>query len=235
MQQNKERQRKIRHELHKSFPKPGSLEFELWDRNQRLSPLLRLPPELRNRIYELLLSVGQINVRYKRWEHRIRTDSSNSSSSSSNRSHNQRPLYDTIEGGFWCRLLAREQDPWQQQPPPAAHMHGTGMTLLSPVCRQLYHETALLPYSLNAWSFESAHVMERYVIKEKRLPLPQRRAIRLLYSQHVLTAHVEKFFGGLEVVLLTGGTRMTKRVIEADPENAGRRTVLWEVAHRWWE
>ncbi len=72
-------------------------------------------------------------------------------------------------------------------------------------------------------------------MKEKRLPLPQRRAIRVLYAQHVLTAAAEKSFGNLEVVLLQGGVRMTKRVIEADPENGGRRTVLWEVGHRWWK
>ncbi|KAK0719345.1 hypothetical protein B0H67DRAFT_483808 [Lasiosphaeris hirsuta] len=211
---NKERQRKIRHELHTSLPKEGSAEYELWECNQQLSPLLRLPAELRNRIYELLLDVGQINVCFKRWEHKARK---------------------TVEGGFWCRVLDKKQDPWKvstRQPDPAPPH---GMTLLSPVCRQLYHETALLPYTLNAWSFESTHIMERYVMKEKRIPLPQRRAIRVLYSQQVLTAAAEKSFGGLEVILLQGGVRMTKRVIEADPENAGRRTILWEVAHRWWK
>ncbi|KAK0718553.1 hypothetical protein B0T26DRAFT_646352 [Lasiosphaeria miniovina] len=211
MQQNKERQRKVRHELHKSFPKPGSLELELWERNQQVSPFFRLPPELRNRIYELVLSVGQINVCYKRWEHKPR-----------------RP----VEGGFWCRLLDTTQNPWTT-PGTGTGTELHGMTLLSPVCRQLYHETALLPYSMNAWSFESPHVMDRYVVKEKRLPRPQRRAIRMLYSQHVLTTATEKFFGGLEVILLQGGIKMTKHVVDVDPDNAGRRTIVWDVSHHW--
>ncbi|KAK0621873.1 hypothetical protein B0T17DRAFT_535294, partial [Bombardia bombarda] len=241
MQPNKERQRKIRNELHRSFPKAGSPELELWEQNQTSSPLLKLPAELRNKIYNLVLSVGQINVCHKRWAHRAHT-----------RPGTTQRYYETIEGGFWCRILPAEVDPWRPSqtailPPRASHSSRLaidhyppveppprGMTLLSPVCRQLYHETALLPYALNAWSFESTWVMDRYVMKEKRLPMPQRRAIRILYSQQVLTAAVEKFFGGLEVILLSGGTKMTKHVIESDPESAGRRTVMWEVEpYRW--
>ena len=109
------------------------------------------------------------------------------------------------------------------------------MTLLSPACRQLYHETALLPYTLNAWSFESRHVMERYVMKEKRLPLPQRRAIHTLYSQHVLPWAVEKYFGGLEVIVLENGLKMTKRVIEADPEHGRRPTISWDLSDKKWK
>lgn len=75
------------------------------------------------------------------------------------------------------------------------------MTLLSPVCRQLYRETSLLPFQLNAWFFESTCVMERYVFRERRLPLAQRRAIHTLYVNSRLTKAMEKFFGGLKVVM----------------------------------
>lgn len=109
------------------------------------------------------------------------------------------------------------------------------MTLLSPVCRQLYHETALLPYSLNAWSFETRHVMERYLIKEKRLPRPHRRAIKLLYSQHVLPSLVEKYFGGLKTIMLENGITMTKEVDDADPENPRRQSSAWEVSRHVWK
>lgn len=143
------------------------------------------------------------------------------------------PYYETREGGFWCRVLGRKQNPWPTNPfkvePPR------GMTLLSPVCRQLYHETALLPYSINTWSFESSYVMDRYIVKEKRLPVTHRRAIRVLYSQGVLTVALEKYFGGLEVVLLKGGLRMTKHIIDADPEHAGRQMVTWDVSSPWWK
>ncbi|GAB1318525.1 F-box domain-containing protein [Madurella fahalii] len=221
MQLNRERRRKIRNGLHKMFPKDGSPELELWERNQQLSPLLRLPPELRNRIYELVLDVGQIHVCFKKWEHKART-------------RNGQRYYDTTEGGFWCRVLERDQNPWQSvtsmQPVPTR-----GMTLLSPVCRQLYHETALLPYSLNAWSFETHHVMERYLIKEKRLPRQHRRAIKLLYSQHVLPSPVEKYFGGLEKIMLEYGITMTKGVDDADSENPRHQSSAWEVSRHVWK
>ncbi|KAK4234954.1 hypothetical protein C8A03DRAFT_46805 [Achaetomium macrosporum] len=221
MQLNRERQRKIRNMLHRSCPKEGTPELELWERNQQSSPLLRLPPELRNRIYELVLDVGQINVRFKKWEHRQRT-------------RNGQRYYETIEGGFWCLILDREQNPWRAPKgayPPAAR----GMTLLSPVCRQLYHETVLLPFRLNAWSFESLHVMDRYVLKEKRLPKPHRRAIRLLYAQTVLPAAMEKYFGGLEVVVLDTGLTMVKKPVEISSEDGDRKVVAWDVCSREWK
>lgn len=74
------------------------------------------------------------------------------------------------------------------------------MTLLSPVCRQLYRETALLPFQLNAWCFESASVMERYVRREKRLPREQRRAVRTLYVNPAFTKDIHKCFSDLEVL-----------------------------------
>ncbi|KAK4160311.1 hypothetical protein QBC43DRAFT_114109 [Cladorrhinum sp. PSN259] len=220
MQLNKERQRRIRQDLHKSLPSEGTPELEIWHRNQQQSPLLRLPPELRNRIYDLVLRVGQINVCYKKWEHKKRF-------------RKGVPYYETREGGFWCRILRREQNPWPGNAFRVEPPHG--LTLLSPVCRQLYHETALLPYTVNTWSFESRYVMDRYVVKEKRLPLSHRRAIKILYSQGVLTAALEKYFGGLEVVLLEGGVKMTKHIIDADPEHAGRRMITWDISNTWWK
>ncbi|KAK0742094.1 hypothetical protein B0T21DRAFT_381792 [Apiosordaria backusii] len=206
MQLNKSRQRKIHNKLHKSLPIEGSRESELWNQNTH-SPLLRLPPELRNRIYELVLSVGQIQVIFKKYQFRVINNGTIG---------NSRPTYETLPGGFGCLILDREENPW-----PTAHLHksvppaerekasiytwGRGMTLLSPVCRQLYHETVLLPYRLNAWSFRSIAVMDRFLVKERRLPKSHRGAIRVLYSQCVLTAAVEKLFAGLEVVLLDGG------------------------------
>ena len=54
------------------------------------------------------------------------------------------------------------------------------VTLLSPACRQLYKETALLPFRLNSWSWDSTYTMERYVLKEKRLTFLQ--LLRVLVS-----------------------------------------------------
>lgn len=88
------------------------------------------------------------------------------------------------------------------------------MTLLSPVCRQLYHETSLLPFQLNAWSFESLAVMERYITREKRLPREQRRAIRTLYINTRFTKAIHKCFSDLEVLIwFSRWTEMRKTVL----------------------
>jgi hypothetical protein len=158
-------------------------------------------------------------VCFKKWEHRAQTK-------------NGHRCYETVEGGFWCRILDKDQNPWRD--PKSKNPPRHGMTLLSPVCRQLYHETALLPFRLNAWSFESMHVMDRYVMKEKRLPLSHRRAIRLLYAQMVLPTPVEKYFGGLEVVVLGTGLTMVKRV-EDDVEHGQRKRVTWDLYHKKWK
>src|SRR4051794_33759956 len=139
-----------------------------WDFNRLESPLLRLPPEIRNQIYELVLDVGQINVCFKKFEHwKARTH------------NNGQRCYETAApGGFFCRILERDQNPWTIRPTASCPR---GMTLLSSVCRMLYKETVLMPYELNVWSFDSLPTMERYILKEKRLPRPQVRAIRVMY------------------------------------------------------
>lgn len=82
--------------------------------------------------------------------------------------------------------------------------------------------------------------MERLLLKEKRLPVLQRRAIRILYTPSVLTVAVERAFGSLEVLLLQGGVRMTRVVVEKGEGDAsgsakGKGGTLWEVEHRWWK
>ncbi len=95
------------------------------------------------------------------------------------------------------------------------------------MCRQLYHETALLPYQLNTWSFETAHVMERFVLKEKRLSRFQRRAIHTLYVKDGLNPATDKFFGGLKVLLLGNGSKLVK-VPSFDFENGSRASCVWK-------
>ncbi|KAL2258672.1 hypothetical protein VTK26DRAFT_7947 [Humicola hyalothermophila] len=234
---NKQRQRRIRHSLHKSLPKEGTVEFELWRRNQQLSPLFRLPPELRNRIDELVLSVGQINVCFRNPKpRRPKRDSQLTAATTTTATTTTTIDATSTRGrGFYCRILPRHQNPWRPQrrgdknnhttaPPPSPPR---GMTLLSPVCRQLYHETVLLPYALNAWSFESRRVMERYVVKEKRLPLPQRRAIRVLYAQGFPPRELVAYLGGLQLVVLESGRVLTRRGRETDRG----AEVAWLVSH----
>jgi len=194
-----------------------TLSATRWTTNQAASPLLRLPPELRNRIYELVLSAGIISVHHRPIS-RVRRVVGDDAQ----QQHGTRRM-STIPGGFYCRRLRAsrnscaddDEDNTRHRLTGAAEERG--MTLLAPVCRQLYRETALLPFQLNAWHFESAAVMERYVLREKRLAVEQRRAVRTLHvAAGGFTRAAHKCFGELEVVVMwysSGFTRTRKVVV----------------------
>jgi len=182
-----------------------------WELNQEVSPLLRLPPEIRNRIYVLVLTVGQIHVDHKPREHKRRIKQGN-----------------PILGGFRTHILGFDQNPWAAttERTLAIQKQASEITLLSAVCRQLYKETAVLPFWLNAWSFKNAHVMERYVLREKRLTLLQRRAIHTLFVTHSLSRATEKFFGGLRVIIWKEGNGLRKEVLEHPMDIDTRNSAL---------
>ncbi|TLD25587.1 hypothetical protein PspLS_05887 [Pyricularia sp. CBS 133598] len=213
--QNKSRRKRVRQSIDQ-LPPEGSRELQFFQDNTVTSPLLRLPAELRLRIYELLLDVGQISIDYRAW-----TPNSK-----------ERP-------GFYCRTLASDADPWALPPAnhrgtsrnPAIRGHTTresrvagkdiqtgatsgGLTLLSGVCRQLYHETATLPFQLNTWSFHSPRLMNRY-LKERRMTLKQRRAVKALFVREKPSKAVENLFGGLQLVAWRDEAkgRLIRRVI----------------------
>ena len=126
-------------------------------------------------------------------------------------------------GGFQAKVLDTDQNPWVV--PCGRRLE---LTLLSAVCRQLHRETALLPFRLNGWSFESAHVMERYVLRENRLSLPQRRAITTLYIDKELTKALEKRFSRLRVLVRPRGPKLAYQVLEG--RNEGPRKGITPVA-----
>ncbi|GKT90161.1 hypothetical protein Ct61P_08011 [Colletotrichum tofieldiae] len=116
------------------------------DLNRARSPLLRLPPEIRNKIYRLLLAARRIHVRH-----------------------------DPKTSSFHCVALRPTANPWTYK---RHHILSRGLTLLVRVCRQLYHETELLPYRECVWSWQTPGLMERYLLTERRMGVAQRRAVR---------------------------------------------------------
>ncbi|KAH6668130.1 hypothetical protein F5X68DRAFT_216776 [Plectosphaerella plurivora] len=171
-----------------SQPDLGSAEAELWETNQKTSPLLCLPPEIRNRIYELVLANHRIHVLHTPLPKKTGVAPG-----------------ETPRGGFHCIILHRRANPFGPDKLKARHVLARGLTLLSPVCRQLYHETALIPYATGTWSFASPGLMERYLLLERRLPVLQRRAVRRLVVRGIqgngtLSRRMRLYLGGLEVV-----------------------------------
>lgn len=218
---------------HHRLPAETLIAYTLgrYDLNRLASPLLRLPFELRLQIYELLLGDRQIHIFFVPWQHKQRTK-------------NGQAYTETIKGGFRYEVLEKRQDPWKVDrrdlrklgPVPAPGSPDTALqiTLLSGVCRQLYHETALLPQQMNTWSFETLHVMERYILKENRMPLMQRRAVHTLYCKERLPRALEKKFGGLKAIVWKDGKKLRWQDLSLFPEVAWKdRQELRERSWRW--
>lgn len=123
-----------------------------------------------------------------------------------------------MTGEFYAIVLDVDQDAWSKKscrsfaksPNRKSIPLPDALTPLAAVCRQLYRETATLPFSLNAWSFESAHVMERYLLRDKRLALFQRRAMTVLIVSvfdDLPSRAMEKYLGGLRAIVWKDGKK----------------------------
>ena len=156
-------------------------------RNKALSPFLKLPAEIRQIIYEYALGGRCILVKHKphKWNRRQKDGTT--------------AWVYTIKGGFHCTTYDEQVNPFTVAAFPSnAPAERRGFRLLSPVCRQLYQETATLPFELNVLAFENSYVLNRYIVKERRLSLPLRRAIRTLFVQRMMISKsVEKYIGGI--------------------------------------
>lgn len=198
-----------------------------YELNRAQSPFLRLPYELRLLIYELVLGHRQIHIRFVPWrQHKHHTK-------------NGAVYTDTVKGRFHHEILDQRQDPWaiEAERLPRATLpcqEDNSLTLLSGVCRQLYHETALLPYRLNTWSFENMHVMGKYIIKENKMPLQQRRAIHTIWCKERIPKALQQKLAGLEVIIWRVGGKPRWQDLTLFPDTAWKdKRELRERSFRW--
>lgn len=78
-----------------------------------------------------------------------------------------------------------------------------GLTLLNNICRQMYIETATLPYSLNLLSFGSYNTMFNFLAMERRLNRKQLDAItKIVLSDALPQTNMLKHLRNLERVYL---------------------------------
>lgn len=127
-----------------------------WAANQASSPLLQLPPNVRDLIYRYTLGGKTINIEYKTY--RILLDPT--------RPQMARQVVPVFR--YHCTVLDGRTKPHQAAARPYLKTHKT-FTLLNHVCRQLYVETATLPYKLNVMCFASHNIMVNFLLMEKRL------------------------------------------------------------------
>ena len=78
------------------------------------------------------------------------------------------------------------------------------MLFLNGVCRQMYQETAELPYRLNRWAFDSQQIMYNFLFHKCRvLRASQRNAIQVIVARsEMVPLNVVNFLTGLERVYI---------------------------------
>lgn len=130
-------------------------------RNSAVSPFLRLPGEIRNKIYGFTLGDHHLWVGYTPHENKTKTIK-----------HQRYKVH--IGGGLYNRLAGHEQKYYRQQEVRTLHLG------LLRVCKQVYGEAALLPYEMNVFTFENDWVMRRCL---KTLRPAQKRAMAKLFVQ----------------------------------------------------
>ncbi|KAI6821431.1 hypothetical protein KC365_g18030 [Hortaea werneckii] len=185
------------------------------ERNNRDSPFLRLPPEIRNRIYDLALGNKVIHIgtrecsKTDRGSYHVRELERNVHSrhgfvklvhvvcsgaveaeeviyrSSKDSSQLSAPYYAVRHGK--CHEVLHEGQ--SSNPNLAGQMRQNTHILsmgLTQLCRDLHREAALIPYANNTFAFECGNELDLFVTKS--LLAPQRAAISILQVDGYIAA-----------------------------------------------
>ena len=141
-----------------------------WSKNQADSSLLRLPKNVRKKIYQLALGNHDIEIFFRNYR----------AINYNNGRVDRVPHFKY--GSIVCKEIRR---PSSRNTLPRIEKT-RGMSLLNGVCRQLYLETATLPYELNNITFRAPNAMFNFIFRECRLTTQQLEAITELTVQQDL-------------------------------------------------
>ena len=109
-----------------------------------------------------------------------------------------------------------------------------GYTPLNNICRQLYNETATLPYTLNTLAFSTHNTMFNFLFLEQRLSREQRDAITSITLQDALPmSNLLTYMRNLQNVVLVddlpGNLKGTYKVTRVK----GKAPKLLNTRHVW--
>jgi hypothetical protein len=170
---------------------------------------------VRNRIYEYVLGGNTITIGYRTYF--------------GGNSNHAIPTF-----GYRCTVLDHPSGtPFIAIPPPYIKISHS-FTVLNNLCRQLYYETAVLPYKLNTLAFESHNIMFNFLFLEQRLTRDQRDAITTFALPDALPqSNLLVFMRNLQKVELAfsqnGQDKGTYRVFRRD----GKAPYLKNTKHVW--
>ena len=155
--------------------------------NQSKSPLLRLPGEIRNLIYEYALGGNTINIGFETYRTTYK----------SNKPREVVPIFK-----YHCTVFNKPTNPFKMGYPSQVKI-SSNFTTLHNICRQLYLETDILPYQLNIMSFSSYNVMFNLLFMEKRLSRRQLDAItQVMLPDALPQPNLLTYLGNLNTVAL---------------------------------
>ena len=153
--------RKLKSDLFRPSGSVPTAQNEIMVRNASVSPFLRLPPEIRLRIYGFVLGGQQLWI-----------DSTPSKLAFKTRIARAREVF-VEEIGDRSDLQPSRFNTYNREPEHSAghfyhvNVDGSGNTQgfdlrLLLVCRQIFTETSLLPYALNKFSFSTDEVRRAF-------------------------------------------------------------------------
>ncbi|KAF2110112.1 hypothetical protein BDV96DRAFT_635645 [Lophiotrema nucula] len=178
--------------LKRSLP-AASAEAQIWKENQTNSPLLRLPAEVRNTIYDYVYNRKTIFIEFDTYK-RVTVERAGTEVEQTV------PVFK-----YYRTVFGRLANPLREPFNPDLIPQEQGFfNRLSPVCRQLYEETATLPY-LNRWVFDSHITMLNFLCLGPKLRSCQLDAIEQLVTPEELPDNcILNRLGGLKNVWIHG-------------------------------
>lgn len=134
---------------------------------------------------------------------------------------------------YCCAVYSQPAlNPFKKQLPFVNKSHG--LTLLNNICRQLYIETATLPYTLNTLAFSSHNTLINFLLFEQRLTREQCNAITSVTLNDALPMpNLLVYMGNMQKVVLVddlpGHPRGTYKVTRVK----GKPPKLLNTRHVW--
>lgn len=189
----------------------SSNEAKTWHTNQTNSYLLQLPASVRNKIFEYTLGGNTIKIGYETYRTNFK----------GGEPVNSVPIFKYN----YCVYNGRSNPFKAQSLYQAVVMRS--YTTLNNVCRQLYEETALLPFRLNLLAFSSSNVMFNFLYQEQRLTRQQRNAItELIMPDGMIEQNVLNGMRGLKAFYLSRSVEGDSRGCYAVVREEGKEARL---------
>lgn len=178
---------------------------------------MRLPEEVRARIYKFALGGKTITIGYETYRNKGSTSEPEIV-----------PIF-----RYCCAVYSQPAvNPFKKPLPYVNVTHG--FTPLNNICRQLYNETATLPYTLNTLAFSSHNTLFNFLFLEQRLSREQLDAITSITLQDALPMpNLLIYMRNLQKVVLVDDLPGNSKGMYKVTRVSGKAPKLLNTRHVW--